>query len=853
VTELDLGTLRGHVDLDVAGFDRKYGDVQKLLKQLTRTPIPDLKIALDADGVLSDTGRIEAALRALPDEEVRVIADTAGAIGDLAKVEAGARGLPDAELRVEADTSAAQGALDGLAADAGEAGADAGDEAGSNLAGGILAALATIPVAGAIVGIGAAIGDAMLDGLQNEVRSDRLMAQAGLDPVQVALVGRGAGEAYANNFGESIAGNMETARVAIAAGLLDRDATVRDTQAVIQNLQGVADVLQGDVVGAAQAVARMLDTGVARSADEAFDILVRGYQTTGDLSQDLLDTFKEYSSGFAAMGLTGAQAMGLMNQAVQGGVMNTDYAADSIREWGRIAREEPDKAAAYWKSLNLDVDAMNAAVAKGGPAAAEAFGQTLAAIQKVEDPQKRSLLYVQALGDAAGDFGLAWDNLDLTSAVDQLGAVEGAAKTALQTLGDNSAGIVESAERNIGVAADGIKGALAAAFAPQIEGAATFVTENREAVMTFLLGAANAALDMGRAGVEGFAVMTEAGGRFVAGPLADMVDGLASFLNGLDNIPGIDTGDAEASMRSLASEMRGADEAAASAADTLRTNLIENGLDPAQQRLNDFAIPLVTQAALHDAMTSVASDLDGVGYALDGATRLVDAFTIAQDGTVTAGADLDRQIRDVVAGLDAQTLAGHAAGEGQTDLTARYEEGRLALLNQLQQMGLTTEQAQALADKYGAIPGRVDTVIAADKTDAQAKADAITTKFDEIRNANPTAKIFADTTSADRSIDALLAKARSIGIGAIPSSIAAPGFADGGYTGDGGTEEPAGIVHGKEFVVDATATRRYRAVLEAMNAGTFDPGDYTLASPGLYEPLGPAVGRASALLGTVRA
>ncbi|MET4636159.1 hypothetical protein [Kaistia defluvii] len=45
------------------------------------------------------------------------------------------------------------------------------------------------------------------------------------------------------------------------------------------------------------------------------------------------------------------------------------------------------------------------------------------------------------------------------------------------------------------------------------------------------------------------------------------------------------------------------------------------------------------------------------------------------------------------------------------------------------------------------------------------------------------------------------------------------GFASGGYTGDRGTGKVAGVVHGKEFVVNARATAKNRALLEAMNSG----------------------------------
>lgn len=45
------------------------------------------------------------------------------------------------------------------------------------------------------------------------------------------------------------------------------------------------------------------------------------------------------------------------------------------------------------------------------------------------------------------------------------------------------------------------------------------------------------------------------------------------------------------------------------------------------------------------------------------------------------------------------------------------------------------------------------------------------------------------------------------------------GYADGGFTGDKGVSEVAGVVHGKEFVVNAAATAQHRPLLEAINRG----------------------------------
>lgn len=71
----------------------------------------------------------------------------------------------------------------------------------------------------------------------------------------------------------------------------------------------------------------------------------------------------------------------------------------------------------------------------------------------------------------------------------------------------------------------------------------------------------------------------------------------------------------------------------------------------------------------------------------------------------------------------------------------------------------------------------------------------------------------------------------AIGIGGILPGIFSlftsfiGGFKDGGYTGPAGVNDIAGIVHGQEFVMNATATRAHRSTLEALNAGK-DPATF---------------------------
>ncbi|MBF4575048.1 phage tail tape measure protein [Frondihabitans sp. VKM Ac-2883] len=53
----------------------------------------------------------------------------------------------------------------------------------------------------------------------------------------------------------------------------------------------------------------------------------------------------------------------------------------------------------------------------------------------------------------------------------------------------------------------------------------------------------------------------------------------------------------------------------------------------------------------------------------------------------------------------------------------------------------------------------------------------------------------------------------------VGKALGVKGYSAGGYTGAGGVEDVAGVVHGREFVVNARGTQRNRALLEAMNRG----------------------------------
>ncbi|MBN0039390.1 phage tail tape measure protein [Cellulosimicrobium cellulans] len=823
------------VDADVkgalAGMDQVEADAKKLVSQDVVT-----RIEADISQAEQQSEKIRSELEYLNSVkgELQVDADIQRAEGKLERVERTLQGLRSARatMEVDADTAAAESELDDLADDAGDAGAEGGRKAGAGLADGIVAALATVPIAGAVVGIGVAAGkalaDAIQDGLGVEQRQDRLQALTGISEGEAAKLGRAAGEAYADTFGESIESNMDTARIAVQQGLLDPKATTRQAQQVISSLAGIADVLDEDVRPVSVAVTQLLRTGLVKSADEAFDLLATGAREGVNAQEDLLDTFTEYPSLFQRLGLSGEEALGLINQGLAAGARNSDLAADALKEFQIRATDGSKASAEGYQLIGLSAEEMTAKIAAGGESAREGLDIVLDRLRAVEDPVARNAAAVALFGTQAEDLGEALYAMDLTNAVDQLNGVEGAAQRMFDTLADNDATKIEEAKRNIEVAADGIKGALAAAFSEPIGDLAEFVSENRAEVVGFMLDVANGGLDIGRGVVEGMAAGTEAIGDFVSGPMADLMVSIADAIDAADEwLPGAQD---SAAVRDIADGMRDFKDSTTDAADAMRTNLIENGIDPAQQKLNEFGIPQVLQAEFHDASMRAAQSLDQVGYAADGATQLVDAFTVAQDGTVTAGSELEQQLKNAVAALDAEAAAGARAGETQDSLAQKYETGRQALHAQLVQMGLTEEQAWDLVDSYGAVPEKVNTAISSNAGAVTVEVGGLAYKVENLPDGSftvtATGNAWDAVTTVRQQLDLLDGRRINVnvqynasgeqitGVGYNSRRMATGGRVTGGIPGQ---DSVPILAMPDEFVVKATSARKHARLLEAIN------------------------------------
>lgn len=322
---------------------------------------------------------------------------------------------------------------------------------------------------------GAGVGEMFAQAIDLSDAKAKFAAQIG-DSQFAADLGNVAGRLYANNFGESIADNMEGVRKVMTSGLLPEDAADADIERITGKALNLSKVFGQDVSQSARAAGQMVKTGLAKNADQAFDILTRGFQQTGDHAEDLLDTMNEYGTQFRKLGLDGTTATGLLSQGLKGGARDADLVADALKEFSIRAVDGSKSTAAGFKALGLNGKKMSEQIGKGGTSASKGLDTVLDRLRAIKDPVKRSQAAVALFGTQAEDLGAALYALDPSKAAKGMGDVAGAADRMGQALNQSAGAQLESFKRKIQTA---IIEKLAAAI-PKLLEFGNWMVKNRQ-------------------------------------------------------------------------------------------------------------------------------------------------------------------------------------------------------------------------------------------------------------------------------------------------------------------------------------------------------------------------------------
>ncbi|WP_066360247.1 phage tail tape measure protein [Herbidospora mongoliensis] len=474
---LTVGELVSYIDAEDIGFARTLTDAGQSMNRLESTAtgatrrLEDnvagsmsgigqaLVNGLDPTAAISDLDRLELAL----DDSLREMLSGADSFApELRAAVEEAFDLDDEARR--GGQRAGEAAVDGLDSvrpEARRAGDRAGDafgdgvessarQSGSGAADGLMSTMKGAGWAAAGAAIGAALMEGMSKALEKDALFTELAVKVGAFGPEAERLGRIAGELYAQGYGESL-GEVTDALAKVlqgvdGAGKLGDDALSDMTEQAMT----VAKVMDDDVSRVTAAVANMLRTDLSPSAEAAFDTLVRGQQDGINKSEDLLDTFEEYSTQFREIGLDADTALGLMSQGLKAGARDADTVGDALKEFAIRSKDGSKTSADAFKAIGLDSDKMFKIFAEGGPKAQEAMGDVIDRLRDMKDPVEQDAAAVALFGGKAEDLQDALYALDPATAVEGLGEVGGAVKAADEALSGSVANSAEQWSRGWG-------------------------------------------------------------------------------------------------------------------------------------------------------------------------------------------------------------------------------------------------------------------------------------------------------------------------------------------------------------------------------------------------------------------
>lgn len=306
----------------------------------------------------------------------------------------------------------------------GKSGKESGKKAGSDF-GKELGERASTAAKAAGVAAGAAIAVGLKSAASQADLQGSIKAQLGTTPEYAKEIAEAAGESLKSGWGDSL---DEVGRTAAAVGQkineMGDGASISDltTKATV-----LAKTFDQDTQAIANSAAQLIRNGLAPDLDAAFDLITVGLQSNTKMSEDFLDTIDEYGVQFKALGLSGADATGLIADGLAAGARNGDMVADSLKEFAIRAVDGSKSTAEGFDAIGLKADDMAAKIAKGGPSAKEALGLTLDKLREMKDPTAQAAAAVALFGTKAEDMQAALFALDPSKAAAGLGDLNGKA------------------------------------------------------------------------------------------------------------------------------------------------------------------------------------------------------------------------------------------------------------------------------------------------------------------------------------------------------------------------------------------------------------------------------------------
>ncbi|MER5882721.1 phage tail tape measure protein [Streptomyces sp. NPDC001941] len=299
-------------------------------------------------------------------------------------------------------------------------------------------------------GFAGALGVGIMANIDAEAAGDKLAAQLGVGPAEAAELSRVSASVYRNAWGESTEEVNEAIR-GVYQNIGDTSAAEGGLEGVTTKVMALASTFDQEIGKVSAAAGQLVRTGLADSADEAFDIMTAGFQSSANKADDLLDTLNEYSTQWRRIGLDGQTAIGLISQGMAAGARDSDQVADALGQFGERALAGGTAVDAAFQSIGLSSADMAAKIGAGGATSKQALQLTMDALRGTANEQVRLNAAAALFGDPGNVLGAALFALNpaTASAAAGMDKAAGATDKLVDTVGGNASATFESFKRKV--------------------------------------------------------------------------------------------------------------------------------------------------------------------------------------------------------------------------------------------------------------------------------------------------------------------------------------------------------------------------------------------------------------------
>ena len=317
-----------------------------------------------------------------------------------------------------------------------------------------------------MVGVAKIAGDTLSGAFEKNTVGAKLNATLGATPAQAKVYGESAGELYQSGFGESMedVGNSIDAVVSSISGM--RDASQDDIEEITGYALNLAKAFDVDVAESATTAGSLIKNGLASDAGQAMDMITGAMQQIPQsLRGEVLPVMDEYGKHFAALGIDGQTAMGMIVASSADGAIGMDKMGDALKEFTIRSTDMSKTTSGVYETLGLDMQEMTNSLLAGGPQAEKAMGQIIHGLQGIKDPGEQAAASLALFGTPLEDLGT--DQIpNFLGMVDPMGdafeSMDGKAKSMGDALRDNAGVSLEEVKRSFqGMLTEGIEPALA--------------------------------------------------------------------------------------------------------------------------------------------------------------------------------------------------------------------------------------------------------------------------------------------------------------------------------------------------------------------------------------------------------